>query len=256
MHTGLIVFSRYDSRRLPGKALRNIAGRPLLGHVLDRAQRTRDELAGEFDDEFLVVVATSNRAVDDGIASFALAEGVALYRGAAHDVAGRALACAEEHGLKRFIRICGDSPFFDFELVRRLLSLARKKDLDLATNVFPRSFPVGTSIEVISTNAIKRVIEASQAPEDREHITRYIYDHPAEFRIENLRAGHLHYQGVTLSVDDPEDLARATWIVETLGKPADLATLDEVTALARTWDAACKNGTWSPVPQKTRWNAR
>jgi spore coat polysaccharide biosynthesis protein SpsF len=256
MRTGLIIFSRYDSRRLPGKALRNIVDRPLLGHVLDRARHARDELTNEFDDEFIVVVATSARAIDDRIATFAMAEGVDLYRGAAHDVAGRALACAEKHGLSRFIRICGDSPFFDLELVGRLLTLARKKDLDLSTNVFPRSFPVGTSIEVISTSAMKRVVEVSRAPEDREHITRYIYGHPEEFRIENLPAGHSRYHGVTLSVDDPEDLARATWIVENLAKPVGIASLDEVVALARAWDSSREGGTQSPTTPRTQWNAQ
>jgi len=256
MRTGLIVFSRYDSRRLPGKALRNIAGRPLLGHVLDRARHARDEVANEFADEFIVVVATSARAIDDRIADFTTAEGVDLYRGAAHDVAGRALACAEELGLSRFIRICGDSPFFDLELMGRLLTLACKKDLDLSTNVFPRSFPVGTSIEVISTNAMRRVVEASQAPEDREHITRYIYSHPKEFGIVNLPAGHSRYQGVTLSVDEPEDLARATWIVENLAKPADIASLDEVVALARAWDASREGGAQTPTPPRNQWKAQ
>ncbi len=50
-------------------------------------------------------------------------------------------------------------PFFDPELADRLIELAQEHDLDIATNVFPRSYPVGTSIEVIATRVMRRGVE-------------------------------------------------------------------------------------------------
>jgi spore coat polysaccharide biosynthesis protein SpsF len=224
--TGLIVFARFDSRRLPGKALRSLSGRPLLGRVLDRARRVAG-IDG-------IVVATSERPVDDVIAELAEREAVSRFRGAADDVAGRALACAEANGFARFVRISGDSPFFDPEIVARLIERHLTLDLDLATNVWPRSFPAGASAEVISTQAMRRAC-ADMDDDDREHVTRYFYRHPDAFRIFNLSAPDERYAGVRLAVDDGDDLERATWIVERLEDPAEAAQLDDIVALARAW---------------------
>jgi spore coat polysaccharide biosynthesis protein SpsF len=224
---GLIIFSRMDSRRLPGKALRPIGDRPLLGRVLDRAR-----LASSPD---RIVVATTERDIDDPIARFASDQDVTVFRGATDDVAGRALACAEALGFEHFARISGDSPFFDPAMVHRLMELTLENDLDLATNVFPRSFPVGASVEIIASRALCRLVEATTDPQDREHVTRYFYDHANQFQIENVGAGDDRYQGVSVGVDEPDDLARAVWMAENLSKPIEAATLDEVVAVARAW---------------------
>ena len=102
-NVGIIVFVRYDSRRLPGKALCGLGGRPLLGRVLDRARLVPGGHP--------IVVATSDRAVDEPVATFTRSENVEVFRGSADDVAARALACAEAFGFVSFARICGDSPF-------------------------------------------------------------------------------------------------------------------------------------------------
>ena len=68
MTTGLIIFARMGSTRLPRKMLLPIAGRPLLGRVLDRARCVKGERP--------IVVATSIEADDDAIESFARTEGV------------------------------------------------------------------------------------------------------------------------------------------------------------------------------------
>ena len=61
--TAIIVFARMDSVRLPGKALADLCGRPMLGRVLDRVRRAKR--GGR------IVVATSERKSDDEIAAFA-----------------------------------------------------------------------------------------------------------------------------------------------------------------------------------------
>ena len=90
----ICVLARMDSTRLPGKALMELGGRPLLGLVLDRVRRAyRAER---------VVVATTDRAIDDPIAEFTAQEAtrsprspstvpLSLFRGDCDDVAGRIL---------------------------------------------------------------------------------------------------------------------------------------------------------------------
>ena len=64
MPTGLIVFARMSSSRCPGKMLMPIAGRPLLGLVLDRTRLVKNADR--------IVVATSTEPGDDAIAVAAI----------------------------------------------------------------------------------------------------------------------------------------------------------------------------------------
>ena len=224
---GVIVFGRMDSRRLPGKMLRRIAGRPLLNHVIDRARGIPGNLP--------LAVATSGRPVDDAIVRACEREGVAVFRGSAEDVAARAVACAEARGFEAFVRLCGDSPFHDGALAGEVVAMHARTNADVATNVFPRSFPPGVSVEVVKTESLKRVLALTTEPADREHVTRYFYRHPNDFHIENLAAPAGCYGDVDLTVDTPTDLARAEWIMSRLAERRAEATLDCVVSLARQW---------------------
>ena len=222
-----MVFSRMDSRRLPGKALRHLAGRPLLGRVIDRVSRAKTP--------HRIVVATSDRSIDDPIADFALDEGVEVFRGDTNDVAGRALACAEYYNCCEFVRISGDSPFIDPLLIDQALSLHHGGDVDLVTNLHPRSFPQGCSVEVIATSSLRQVLAHSHCEADREHVTPGFYRQPESFRIANLLAQPNQNPGLSLAVDTPEDLERLNWLARQLGPQAAEASLAAIAQIALTW---------------------
>lgn len=224
---GVVVFGRMDSRRLPGKMLRRIAGRTLLNHVIDRARGIPGNLP--------LAVATSERPVDDAIVRACEREGVAVFRGPAEDVAARAVACAEVHGFGAFVRLCGDSPFYDGVLAGETAAMHARTNADVSTNVFPRSFPPGVSVEVVKTDALRRVLALTAEPADREHVTRYFYRHPGDFHIESIAAPDGRYDGVELTVDTPRDLECADWIMSRLVERRVEPTLDRVASLARQW---------------------
>lgn len=223
----VLVFARLDSRRLPGKTMTPLAGRPILGRVIDRLRRVAGSPA--------IVVATSDRTLDDPIADFATSEGVDVFRGALDDVARRAHDCALARGLQAIVRISADSPFIDPVVIGAVMDRFRHGDVDLATNVFPRSYPPGVSVEVLATEALSRMLAMTDDGEDREHVTRYIYAHADRFRIANVAVGGDRYRGISLTVDTPDDLARAAWIAGQLGTEQASAGLDRIVALARAW---------------------
>ena len=137
----------------------------------------------------------------------------------------------EDHGHPR---ISGDSPFMEPSLIARAIERSRLTGADLVTNVFPRTYPVGVSIEVITRDAMARIVAETDDPEDREHVTRYVYRTGERFTIENIAAPHDRYLGLNLAVDTELDHARARWILENLGNHADL---DTAVALAREWES-------------------
>ena len=158
------------------------------------------------------------------------------FRGDAEDVARRALACCTKFKLDTFIRICGDSPFIDHNVILDLCDLYEKnRGLDIATNLFPRTFPPGISAEILSTDALHRAMSMMDQAGDREHVTPVFYRNPNHFNIANLQ-GALDEgdpAAVSLAVDTPKDLEKAIWIVKHLGGNPELATLKTVIGLAR-----------------------
>ncbi len=231
MKTGCIIFSRFTSTRLPGKALLDIAGRPLLGRVLDRVRRIEGICS--------IALATSEEASDDPIAAFGHSERIDVFRGDLDDVGDRALACAQWMGVDAFVRMCGDRVFLDPDLNTRLVAVQREAGADLATN-FRLGQPVaGTMAEVISTAALSRAQASPDlTDDDREHVTPYFYRNAARFRIVTLDAAGAVPPGMRLVVDDARDLAHARWLAERLGPLPERASMARIVEISAAFERA------------------
>jgi spore coat polysaccharide biosynthesis protein SpsF (cytidylyltransferase family) len=195
---------------LPGKVLRPIGGRPLLSYVVDSLTHCQSVDA--------VVLATSIDASDDPVAAFAKERGVSCHRGPLENVSSRVLGAAWSVGADALVRVCGDSPLLDPALVDHGVQLLRSSPADLVSNVAPRTFPKGQSVEVLSCASLHRAIAAMTTSYEREHVTPHFYEHPADFDIRGFSAARPR-PDVRLCVDDEIDLARCEAIVETLDAP-------------------------------------
>ncbi len=232
MKIGALIFSRHDSLRLPGKALRGIAGRELLGRVLDRAATLSNVEQ--------VVVATSTREIDDAIVQYAHAAGYESFRGDAQNVALRAVHACERFGWDGFVRICGDRPFFNPAMIDRAVTMFTQGGYDLVTTSGAHLLPPGLTVEVVRCGALKAHLHAF-SDANKEHLTSFFYEHPDPFTI-----GYVDYPALAkarfntrLVVDDATDLARAEWIaarMDSLGRAA-YSDSERILGLACEWDA-------------------
>lgn len=229
MTTGIVIFARLDSTRLPGKVLKPLAGAPMLDWTVHRCRAADSP----------VMLATTDRALDDPIADFAMAAGLAVFRGDTHDVLGRALGAAAAFGLDTLVRVSADSPFIDPAVIAAVIRVHGRDRPDLTTNVFPRTFPPGISAEAIPRATLDRLNTDVPDGPLREHVTLYAYETPDAFRIVNVPASGPDYRedghaGLHLAVDTPEDFARAEWIARHL--PTRDAGLGEIAKLAKEHD--------------------
>ncbi len=224
MRIGAIVQARMSSTRLPGKVLRRVRDRPVLQYLLERLQRC-DGLDG-------VTVATSVDPSDEPIEKFCLEFGVSCCRGSLQDVARRCADAAGSRGLDAFVRLCADSPLLDPALVDRAIAEYRSREVDLVTNVFPRSFPPGQSVEVIRTSVLVAAVDMMTSDDDRGHVTRYFYRHAERYRIHNVHA-EVDYGDLRLAIDTPGDLRRFETLVAGFERPHWEYGLRELARLSR-----------------------
>ena len=155
-----------------------------------------------------ITVATSSHQSDDPVGTYVRGLGASVFRGSLEDVVGRFQACLQEHSCDWLLRLCADSPLLDTELLRTMLSYAGRADLDLVTNIFPRSFPKGKTIEMLRAATFAGLDSSRMSVEQREHLTRFYYDNPDRFRIENVESDGPNLAHVNLSVDTIDDLRR------------------------------------------------
>ena len=207
-HVRLFIQARMSSIRFPGKVLAPFNGRPIIAHVVARAAEVLPLSE--------ITVATSTHESDDPLAGYVGDLGVSLFRGPLEDVFERFRLCLEEHPCDWVFRVSADSPLFDPQLIPMMLAYADASDLDLVTNVFPRTFPKGRSLEMINTDTFRRIDSRELSPDQQEHVTPVFYDNPERFRILNIESGDPSQAEVNLCVDTVDDLQRIESIARDL----------------------------------------
>ncbi len=222
MKTIAIVQARMDSNRLPGKVLRVAGGKPLLQYLLEGLRRCGGLQR--------IIVATSTEPADDRVAAFCDQIGVACFRGSLQRVADRFLMLLDVYPCDGFVRANGDSPLLDHRLVTQGLSLFENRDYDLVTNVWPRTFPRGQSVEIVRTDTFRAACRQMTQPEDQEHVTRFFYRRPGGFRIHNFESRR-DFGGLHMAVDESRDFEAFVAAVRRMDRPHWDYTLDELVGL-------------------------
>lgn len=200
MKTLVIIQARMGSSRLPGKVLADIAGQPMLAHVVNRVRQAR-----VVDD---VIVATSTESKDDALAALCRDRGWSCFRGDHLDVLDRYYQTAAAFDGDVIVRITADCPLIDPELINLVASkvIEANGSVDYCANVLPpRTFPRGLDAEAFTRAALNRCWTEATDSSCREHVTPYIYRNPEEFRMVSC-VNETDESGHRWTVDTPEDL--------------------------------------------------
>ncbi len=188
-----IIQARMASTRLPGKVMLDLAGRPVLQHVVERARYSQaiDQ----------VVVATTTDPSDDGLEQFCIEQVIPYFRGSHTDVLDRFYQAALEFHADLVIRLTADCPLIDPELIDRTMaaffgqsSPSNINDFPMATNhsspiTYPsdfaadrlpppweRTLPIGLDVEICSFTALQHTWEHAHQAYQREHVMPYLYE--------------------------------------------------------------------------------
>ena len=196
-----IIQARMGSSRLPGKVLKEIAGKPMLDWVVSRTGAVK-----EID---RVVVATTTETSDDPIEDWCLSNGCACYRGSQNDVLDRYYQAAKKFQADVIVRITADCPLLDGGVVSKTIRAFLDSGVDFAANRLPppfkRTYPIGLDTEVCTFHALERAWEEAGQKFEREHVMPYLYQ--VEGRFKTLRVDHQQdYGDWRLTVDTQEDL--------------------------------------------------
>jgi sialic acid synthase SpsE/spore coat polysaccharide biosynthesis protein SpsF (cytidylyltransferase family) len=211
MKIGIVILCRYNSTRLPGKILKEIGGRTVLGHIVDRLL-----IGGQ---GYSIVVATSNEVSDEPIADYCRRANLKCFRGSLNDVAGRLLSCAEYYSWDYVVRINGDNLFTPSEILHSMLAVAETNIYDVITNVPGRSFPYGMSIEILKVPFFRNAYAEFNSQSDHEHVTSWLYaNEDVGKRHVVINRSCTEAAGLKLALDTEEDFNRYVAIFERMDR--------------------------------------
>lgn len=203
---GIIIQARMGSTRLPGKVMMPIGEKSLLEHILDRLSFLKEK-------DSQVVVATSDKEKDDGLAKFCAEKKTDCFRGSEENVLERYYFCARQYGFSEIIRLTADNPFVDVEELNALILLFREEKADYAKSF--EGLPYGVGAEIFTFAALEKDYRESSKPHHFEHVNEYILENPQLFKTVNLQTPAAKRRPeVRLTVDTKEDYRRACYIVE------------------------------------------
>jgi spore coat polysaccharide biosynthesis protein SpsF len=210
MHNLVILQARMSSTRLPSKVLLEVMGKPLLAYECERILTARnvDEL----------IIATSVDPSDDPIEVFAISNNLAFFRGDLNDVLSRYYHCATQYrnrhtlGELNIIRLTGDCPLIDPEIIDKLIGSFNENDCQYCSNTLTPTYPDGMDVEVFCYESLKKAYECARYPSDREHVTLYMKNN-SSFKKFNVIARDDDSR-FRLTVDESKDFLLVKKILE------------------------------------------
>lgn len=189
-----IIQARLGSSRLPGKALKEIMGKPLLWYQCERMRASepiQKVVIASVDDEF-------NRP----IAEFAKANGIDFFLGSENDLIDRIYRTAKTFKGDVLVRVGADCPLADPEVIDKAIRLywENPQTYDYVTNGVKRTYPDGLDVSVVPFRTVERLWRELEDPYWREWFSSYIFKHPQEYRV-----------GI---IENDKDLSHLRWTVD------------------------------------------
>lgn len=225
MNKVVIVQARLGSTRLPSKVLKDLSGKPVLYHVLERIKKTK--LVDN------IVIATTDLDSDEPLIEYLRENKIDYYRGSSEDVLSRYYESALQYKADIIIRITSDCPLIDPIVIDEIIKIyLENNNYDYVSNTLMRSFPRGLDVELFTFDSLKKSFLKAEQKWEREHVTPYIYTNRDLFNVYNF-ANKTDQSFFRWTLDTPEDYQLIKEIYDSLYNEGKIFTTEEVISLFR-----------------------
>ena len=187
------------SKRLPNKIIKKIGNLTILEKTITRIKKVKKINK--------IIVATSKDNNNYKVLQICKKKNVDIFLGEEENVASRFFEILKKNYSAFFLRINADSPFIDPKLIDKMINSCDLNKYDLITNVLPRTFPKGQSVEIIKSNIFINNYNKFISKEDFEHVTSYFYKKKKSFKIFNFKSKK-NLSKINLCVDTDKDLIK------------------------------------------------
>lgn len=176
MKTIGIIASRYGSSRLPGKALKDICGRPMVWWVYQSVSKSK-----KLDE---VYVATDDQRVIDVCEVYNIP--VLMTRSDHREAANRLWEVSNSIAADFYIQINGDEPLIDYKSIDAAIPETVPQDTEYGTNLMAK---ISNPVEAIDASNIKVVF-------DENYYATYFSRTPIPYPYRDIEFNYYKHVGV------------------------------------------------------------
>jgi len=203
-YPSIAIIARIDSSRYPKKVIKEINNKSFIQRTIERVKNCK--LKNKI---YLIIPQSSD---NDILKEIAEKNNILCYRGDKEDVLSRVYNLCKVFNITNIVRINGDCPFIDNELIDYIIQEHLIGNHDYTSNIIKNSYPIGMHIEVIRFEALKKAFQFANLKLEREHVTPYIYNRPQIFNIKSIIAKE-NNSDLRLCIDYPEDFSMAKKLI-------------------------------------------
>lgn len=226
----IFIQARMNSERLPGKVLKTIGGKPMIGVLFDRLK----------DAGVPVLLATSVNTENDLLVEYAKQNNIEVFRGNEDNVLERFYQAAKSLKTDIIIRLTGDNPLIEGDLVKKTLNyyISKKNKRCYLSTGRSKTFPLGISIEIFSFELLDEAYKNALLQHEQEHVTPYIIKNKAnDIEIIDF-TGEMKKYHYRLTVDTIEDFELMKCLIEDYD--CDTKSIEEIVSILDNHTELCK----------------
>ena len=206
----IVVQARMGSTRLPGKVLKPIGEETVIGLIIKRLKKSKYAEN--------IIIATTDKEQDDVLVDYCKELNVKVSRGETKNVLRRYIHATSAKD-SVIVRITGDCPYCDAQLIDSMVEEMQKRNLDYYSNVDPPTFPDGIDVEIIKREALVMAERIYKGDYYEEHVTTGIRESTI------FKKGNREYKKdlshIRLTIDEQEDLEAIRKVNEKIGSVGD-----------------------------------
>lgn len=166
-HIAIFLAARSGSKRLPKKHFLKLNSKlKVIDLCILRLKNTK------FVNK--IFLCTTKKKEDNKFKNICKLHNIELFKGSTKNVAKRFIECAKKNSIKTIVRITGDCPIIDPEIIDECIKLHFKKKCDYTTNALNLTFPDGLDVEVINLEKLIESQNLFRRGYNKEHVTYYI----------------------------------------------------------------------------------
>lgn len=205
---GIIIQCRDFASRYPNKCVKNFFhGKTILDIIIDKFKHLGFKIiVNTTEDSYETIRITKEKKVNLFLRTYAF-----------DDVLFWFTECAKLYELDGVFRVCADNPLIQLSLMYPIKAHAITEKYDYISFERAMQRHEGFFLEYISTNALEKANK--KATIDREHVTKYIYEHPSDFNLKILPIPpELNKVDLRLTVDTKADFKIARLVYSFVGE--------------------------------------
>lgn len=217
MTTACFITARLKSKRLPKKVLKNLNGKPMLLHLVERLKLSQECKK--------IVLCTSTVSQDDPLEEFAYNNDIDIFRGHPDDVMTRLKEAAEKFNINLIASCTADNPLIDPYSMDQLIRYHKESNSDFCKS---ENLPFGCFTMTVTFNSLVKACSIKDTIET-EFWPQYF------LKSGLFKVNFLHHNDISISrpllrltVDEQKDFDLMNKIFKALDSNNKLFSLSRV----------------------------